>query len=363
MITLPRLYKTDSKGKTRTILITANDDNFTTEYGLLDGKMQTQSTKVECKNTGKANETSLSQQAEIEARALWAKKCKANYSTNITAPTLVNLPMKISTFDKHGKKLNYPVMYSIKLNGVNALYTLENNQLILTSRGGEIYPPIPHLENEVKHTMDVLGTNVLAGELYIHGKHLQDITGCVKKPKPLSKQLTFNVFDIPEWNIEATYEERYKHMSLYLHHSNNMVHIIESNIALNTTDLNTAMSEAVNLDYEGIVIHNKDSKYTYNTRSTTDMKLKPVYDAEFKIKSYKLDKLGHTVFNCISDGGEFNVKMKGTNAERLKVAKVADTYIGKWLTIEYEMLSKDGKPLKPVGINIRSCTDNGSPIE
>jgi len=93
------------------------------------------------------------------------------------------------------------------------------------------------------------------------------------------------------------------------------------------------------------------------------MKNKPVQEAEFQVVSHKLDKNKHAVFTCSSPGGNFSVKCKGTAEQRLAMASHAEDYYGKWLTVEYEMLSKDGKPLKPVGLTFRLCDPSGEPLE
>ena len=57
------------------------------------------------------------------------------------------------------------------------------------------------------------------------------------------------------------------------------------------------------------------------------------------------------------------LKLKGTNEERLAMAANAGSYIGKYLTVEYEMLSKDGVPQKPVGQYFRQVDANGEASE
>ncbi|MCD6434867.1 MAG: hypothetical protein J7L15_00540, partial [Clostridiales bacterium] len=78
---------------------------------------------------------------------------------------------------------------------------------------------------------------------------------------------------------------------------------------------------------------------------------------------YNIDKHSHPVWICTTGEHEFKVKKKGTSADRLCEASIADKYIGQWLKIEYETLSKDNKPLKPVGIAWRSCDADGNPTE
>ena len=119
--------------------------------------------------------------------------------------------------------------------------------------------------------------------------------------------------------------------------------------------------------------------YEYNTRSLDVFKVKAVQDAEFRVMDYKLDKNGHAVFECLCNhrvpmtnpvpngistfAPRFNVKLRGTNEERLTMAAEAGSYIGKFLKVEYETLSKDGIPLKPVGVMFRTVDANGEANE
>jgi len=194
---LERLYKTSKTGAIQIIDMEITGDTYTRTWGQLDGKQQSKSTVAKGKNIGRANETTPEEQAILEAQSVWAKKQKAGYSTSSEAPTTVALPMKVKVFKDQLKNVIFPCVSTPKLNGVNATYRLVANELVLTSRGGEVYPPIPHLEEEVLDIMNRLATTELNGELYIHGEHLQDITSAVKKPKELSLKLTFNIFDVP----------------------------------------------------------------------------------------------------------------------------------------------------------------------
>ena len=66
----------------------------------------------------------------------------------------------------------------------------------------------------------------------------------------------------------------------------------------------------------------------------------------------------------IKEGKLFKVKPKGTDAERKAIiANFESQYLNNWYKIEYEVFSKDGIPLKPVGIGLRDCDSNGQPKE
>ena len=67
MTNLPLLYKKTKTGAIQTSQISYHDDKFIVVFGQLNGKMQTQTTVCTSKNVGKANETTPSQQAALEA--------------------------------------------------------------------------------------------------------------------------------------------------------------------------------------------------------------------------------------------------------------------------------------------------------
>ena len=116
--------------------------------------------------------------------------------------------------------------------------------------------------------------------------------------------------------------------------------------------------------FEGSVIYNSDAMYEFNVRSSSVLKYKGTLDLEVKLLSYNVDKNGHPVFNAIYNGKEFKVKPKGTDKERKDIiSNFESQYKDKWYKIEYETLSKDGTPLKPIGLGLRDCDETGEPLE
>lgn len=356
------LYKPTKTGKTQQWSITVNGDSFTCTYGQLGGAMTSQTTKCESKNIGRSNATTPEQQAQLEANALITKKLKSGYSYEISDIASVQLPMKVKSYQDQIKNVQFPCFSSAKLDGVNAIYKRENNKLIIYSRGGEVYPAIPHLEDAIHKVMDLFGSNELNGELYIHGEYLQDIQSAVKKPKELSKRLSFCIFDI------ADSKEEFYERAMTMHKLNQFNITINSTVSViyNITcrsheDVEEHYSECTNFGYEGTVIKNYNAKYRHNVRSSDMFKYKKAQSAEFKIKNYNLDKNRLPVFVMESSGGDFKAKPKGSH-DFWKLFN-PDEYIGNWATIEFETFSKDQKPLKPIFITLRQLNSNGEAKE
>lgn len=361
---LDTLYKASKTGATQVINMEITGDTYTRTWGQVMGKQQSKATTALPKNVGRANETTGAEQAILEAQAVWAKKQKAGYSLDETAPTTVSLPMKVKVLQDQLKNINYPCISTPKLNGVNGTYTLTDDTLTLTSRGGEVFAPIPHLEDEIKATMELLGSNVINGELYIPGEFLQDITSAVKKPKELSKRLEFWIFDICD--SKDIYDKRHDLMiDVELQTQENQYVKFLNGIECDDMDeIEVHYNQCMDAGLEGTVVKNMDGLYQYNVRSTSQFKYKKARDAEFYVEGYELDKNGHAVFRCTVDPEKnFKVKLKGTNEERLAMAASAGRYIAEYLKVEFEMLSKDGIPQKPVGIMFRKVDENGEAIE
>lgn len=358
------LYKTNKQSKVQQWSILTSADTYTVTFGQVDGTMQTVTTTCSPKHIGKSNETSASQQAELEAAALIAKKLKSGYSTDPSGPTTVSLPMKIKSYQDQLHNVKFPCFSSAKLNGVNGMYKRTNNKLELYSRGGELYPPIPHLEPLVHQAMDLLNSNELNGELYIHGFALQDITSAVIKPNDNSHLLSFCIFDIAD-STEQFYER-----AMCMHSLPNFDTTIRSTVAviynitcLSHAELDAHFDECTTFGYEGTVVKNSSALYKHNIRSSDMFKYKKAQSAEFLIVGYELDKRNHPVFHLNTHTTPpliFKAKPIGTHEF---VASIdPESYIGKWATCEFEVLSNDLKPLKPVFIGLRDCTPDGKPL-
>lgn len=365
------LYKQTSTGSVNQWSVYVGDqtgftDKVYVEWGQVGGVLSRQPTTCIGKNIGKANETTPSEQAVLEATSKWEKQKKKGYVEDPSGKSDKKLPMKVlSYFDKNNKdKVEFPCTISPKLNGVNGeCRILEDGSFVQLSRGGEEYPNPPEKAvEELKGLMSALGVKSLNYEIYKHGEHLQDIQGAVKAPKnhtELWEQLEYHVFDLPDF--EGTWQERSE--ALFKGFSgeyrkgitHDFIKYVPTINILSHENLIKYQDLYVSQGYEGSVVRNLKGLYKYNIRSPDVFKVKYVQSEEFLVESYVEDKNHHPVFTCKlnAEEGNFKVKPKGTKEHRSKVLSEADSWIDKWMTVEYEMLSKSGVPLKPVGIGLR----------
>lgn len=360
---LETLYKVTKTGAIQQYDVQAVDDKVIVTQGQVNGLKQDYETICKPKNVGRSNETSAAQQAYSEALSKHAKKIKAGYTLDPSGEITVTLPMKVKSYWDQKKNLAPQVYTSTKYNGVNGLYILEEDGLKLFSRGGEEYTvPLHHIEPMTSFIQDNdIGDSVNV-ELFIEDMFLQDIQAAVKKHNGDTHKLVAKVFDIPGKGT-LPFSKRAKLMAEAKYYPG--VERVDTELVTYTeSNLQELHDSAVMSGYEGLVIHNPNGLYKFNQRSSDVFKMKVAQDAEFKVIGYNIDKSGHPVYLCkVNDTKQFKVKVKGTKEERLAEAKIADSKIGKWLKVEFEMLSKDGVPQKPVGIMFRLCDDNGEPLE
>lgn len=354
------LYKETKTGAIQQYDVEAIGNTYVVTQGQVGGAMQEYITVCEPKNVGKKNESSGEEQAITEAIAKHTKKMKGGYTTDPSGTVIVKLPMKVKNYHDQMKNVKFPCYESPKLNGVNTEYRVDEvGELTLYSRGGETYPIPEHQVEDILEVMETLGVDSLNGEMYIHGEHLQDIMAATTKHRELSNHLEFHIFDLP--TLDEEYEKRA--LRLVGMQDRSTVKVVPVGQANSHKELDALHTKYVANGYEGLMVRNASGKYVYGTRSSDVFKYKLAQDAEFKVVGYKLDKHAHAVFEAESEGGNFSVKLKGTAEARLAMAAEAESYIGKHLKVEYETLSKAGKPLKPVGIMFRKVDENGEAIE
>lgn len=261
-----------------------------------------------------------------------------------------------------------------KLDGVRCIATNKG----LVTRRNEPITSVPHITEACRYLPDDMA---LDGELYIHRVDLQTIQSYVlrKRPYKLSYMIEYHVYD--SLNIEANFgvrhcEAAHSVADLNRHFENDKQNLAEElkllkqyrvedfPIKLVTTTFHSGAPDVEILTdyfksytkdhYEGAMIRNLDTPYELNYRSPQLLKYKERQDAEFEIidivEAY--DSTGTYVCRT-EDGNIFEATPKMTKDRKRYLLREKRRYIGKMLTVEYETLSKDGTPLKPIGKAIR----------
>lgn len=362
------LYKYTKSGKVQQWISYAEGSDVVSVYGQLDGKLTTSRYTCEAKNVGRSNETTPEGQAILEVKALYEDQINNNHYryTLEEAQGVVNsciVPMKISNYKDHPNKVSFPCLVGVKLNGSRAMF-----------KDGKVVSKAGRVETfKVKHILDQV--NQLSvdvdGEVYRHGWSLQRIQSARNKPNSDTPELMLYIFDIP--NKELTVEERTSKLDdlrieIAEKQLPNLAVVTKETIS-SLEDLNKYFEE-VTPEYEGIVIWNIGSTYEFGVRSNKVLKWKPRYDSEAKVVNVTKDKSGSGVLHLVAcdalDNVTFKCMMKVKRRDGNEYPRDFDsmsTLIGQWITFSYEELSEAGKPTKPVGECLRTCDDQGNPLE
>jgi DNA ligase-1 len=382
-------YKKRATGKIQEWSIRVFENNkgifYQTKHGQTDGKIQeSELTEIKCgKNIGKKNETTPYDQALKEMQSKINKKIKEGFVTNQKNVNKVIIKaQKYKTFADSGKHLKYPVYAQYKSDGFNviAYLTSTNNKLSieLRSRQGDPIYYLDHIRDELinsklfkdldENNLDD-GSFYINGELYKHGWRLQKIASLASK-KPVSKltelekkemnELEFHIFDsFSLEDLDDGYSERYEMLEerFKLYKKHKFVTLVPNHEVNNEAEAYKLLEYYTSLGYEGVMLKNKDSKYRVDKRISDIVKLKPYNDSEFEIVGFRSGKgkfKDSIIFEVITeDGKEFRTTMKGTAEERKNLLDIGESLIGKWLTVKYFELSKDGIPTQPVALAIR----------
>lgn len=365
---LPKLYGLSSTGKVKEwkIYVQWLNDNrpwITTEYGYLDGEIQSTSTVIkEGKNLGRSNETTPYEQACAEAKSKWLKKKDENYQEQVpTTDSIILLPMLAQKYKDKKHLVKWPWYGQPKLNGVRSLARIENGQVTFTSRKGKVFTTLPHIEAELIKIFPE--GSILDGEVFHPDLTLQSILSRVKREKTSRQdledtKLQYWIYDVI---VDVPFQSRtlfLANFGLDIQKYTEFLTMVETVVMDNELDLLRYNEYNLNKGFEGTMLRNPAGLYRPDYRSPDLLKFKDFtfQDEEFEIVggvSAKGKDEGTVVFVCkTKEGKEFSVRPKGTREQRTAWLNEIDSLIGKELTVKFAEYTPDGIPFHPSGIAI-----------
>ena len=365
--TFPVLYGIDSRGDVKVWEIAVVEEPSTgfhivrVTHGKLDGKQQVNDVTIrKGKNIGKANETSIREQAISEAESKFSKQLDKNYRETIEEAKndVPLLPMLAHPFEKRANKIEYPCFVQPKLDGVRCLATkVSETEIVYTSRNAKKFNTIPHLSDYLLKVMSV--GEIYDGELYAHGMTFQEIISIIKRESsahPDAHKLEYHVYDIADDGMD--FAERHNHLlRSQLTLADKPVKMVLTEEANNEADIKHYHMSFMEDGYEGTMIRNKSGGYTFEKRSTNLQKYKDFDDGEFKIIGAREgigSHEGQAILICEMENSKtFSVRCRGTDEYRKDQYENFENYYGKMLTVRYQGLSESDIPRFPVGIAIR----------
>ena len=363
---LPKLYKRDSKGKTRVWEVEvgySNDDyaGIRTVAGLDNGKKVTSEWNLsEAKNVGKSNSTTAYTQAQAEAKALWDKRIEKEYFVDIGM---------IDSYDKFDPMLagDYTKVKVKPTNGysqpkLDGIRCVANSKGLWT-RTGKPITSCPHIWEEVRDLLESNPNVTLDGELYNHElkQDFNKIVSLVRKTKFTDDDLAesqrlvqYHVYDIHcSTNPDVTFSVRNVELEEYVTDSfDEYVHIVPTTFYNDQDELDELYSAYTADGYEGQMVR-LDEKYE-NKRSKYLLKRKEFITEEFEVVSMEEGQgnwSGHTkrFILRLEDGREVGAGVRGNQDQLSKLWESQET--PSWATLRYFDLTPDGIPRFPVVID------------
>jgi ATP-dependent DNA ligase len=372
---LPILYQRGKKGELRVWRTWAVGDTVYSESGVQGGKLTQSSYRCEPKNVGRVNATTAAQQAAAEAKAEWEKKRSRKYSETVPPEDVTheNMPMKAESFfvkgepgvlTSHAKKIRWPVDVQVKFDGLRAKARRVDGKVVLLPRSGqldEVYDArhvIQQLDKWLPDDME------LDGELYVHGKKLQQIASLAKRFRvPDSTILVYHVYDVPMLDGSRDDPWRVRRQSLAQITESPSVQRVKSVPAADVDDVVGFFRRFRERGFEGAMVRLHDGLYECGHRSASLLKVKEHMDAEFEVTGCEEGvgkDVGTATFVCVTeDGKEFRARMRGPIDERRRFWVERDRYVGRMLTVSFMRWTTEGKPQEPVGEVFREARDLG----
>lgn len=310
-------------------------------------------------NVGRSNERNSEQQAEFEFDAVIKKQRDKGFRAKGEKKNTRPMPMLAHKFKDHFKKVKFPAYVQPKLNGMRML----SDSDIGWSRGNkEIIPEV------IQHITSGLKCNdILDGELMLPGNPpLQETMKAIKKYRPeLSPQLIYYVYDIVDDLL--SFESRLRVINNLAEHSSDGTGISPSVVKVptwkveNETEVMMYHRDFIAQGFEGTMIRDPLANYEIGKRSYSLLKLKDFVDAEYRIVNV-IDgdgsDVGLAIFELETDSGQrFNCRPEGSQENRADLFKNRRSLIGRYMTVRYQELSRDGIPIFPVGVGIRDLED------
>lgn len=277
---------------------------------------------------------------------------------NVIRPMLAKQESKLT----NRKILDREWLCSRKLDGVRALFYWDGKEIHVASRGGEGYDPATTHLRENEELIDFFKehpTVILDGELYKHGKTLQQISGAARMEKNAydCDWLEFWIYDMYDTaNPDITALDRQKFLNDYClcadsEDSGSDIQLVDQIIVSGEENIWKLHDQYVSEGFEGCVIRNPDKPYKPNGRTNDMIKFKRYLDDTYRIIGYELGLRGSEdmVFICeLKDGKTFKASPIGDRETKQEyVDNFEEKYKNHLGDCTYFTLSDTGIPTQP----------------
>lgn len=357
------LYGLASTGKYKVWSIKVVDATVKIVHGYEDGVLTEYERTIPCgKNIGKANETSASQQAILDATSRYNKQMLKGYrSTKAELSFLPVTPMLAQSYTKNVHKIKDDTIYIAqpKLNGVRCTVQRHGRNLKFSSRQNKDFTEVLSKHKELcEELLQCLPDGeIWDGELYVHGCPLQDIVSYVKRFSSGTLRLNYWVYDVintePQFDRIVRYTKDIQSLKF-----RKFLVPTPYDFVKGQTQIQKKQTEYLFAGYEGLMLRSYSAMYQQGKRSYNLLKYKNFQDEEFTIVDYDFDCGMRLIWICEHKGKRFSVVPKASNCVRsvsYENQQYLTSCIGEKLTVRFSDRSKDGTPIgNPVGLAVRN---------
>ena len=389
------LVSRDSKGKIRVACVSFEWDDEQHGFvisrltGQLGGKMTEQPDILV--QRGKAKRT-VTEQTQLEFNALVRKYTDKGYKAIENDPSTYSEDElneiigeeKTDTngFMKHmlAKQADQvsdatinkvPYWYaSRKIDGVRCSFYYADGEVHTASRGGKNYDYSTWQIREHPKLVEFLKRYpkiILDGELYKHGKSLQQISGAARMEKTTKGNdwLEYYIYDVM---LPTTFEQRLKVLNaikktleLDFNPSREWkpnelrIQMVPHEKVSGKDNILALHDKYVSEGWEGCVVRDPNGSYKFGGRGSEMVKFKLYKESEFVITGLSEGLRDEDMCFTLetADGIPFKAKPMGSRDMKDQYRKDLNQLIGRMATVKYFYLSDEGTPLQPVLKSIR----------
>lgn len=268
---------------------------------------------------------------------------------NLGATNQLDLPRPMLAQPlKRVSRVNYKnAIIQYKVDGHRCLVTRQDGNLIAYTRQGKLIPSIEHILTELDDVLPEGST--LDGELFAYGVPLQTISSWIKRSQENTKKLSYNVYDLmtPDTYYDRMIEKN-RILEKFILEKSDVITVLNDYEYVDENHTRDLFRLARSQGYEGLMLRTNDRGYESGVRSQSLIKIKEFFDEEFKVVGITPSKDGWAVCTCeLQNGRTFMVSAPGDIPSKRKALVDKDSYVGKYLTVEYSVLTNDGIPFHP----------------
>jgi DNA ligase-1 len=305
---------------------------------------------IELNNSGRTIEQQIQLEMDSRINRMLNKGYKRTREEAEAGPTNqmgLKQPMLAQSIDKVGAfVLDGNSRMQPKLDGHRCLISNVDGLIMAYTRQGKPTESIPHILQQFSWLPE---GKTVDGELYLHGKSLQQLSSLIKRTQAGSAELMYHWYD---YMSDLPFHQRSASMAkAHSVHGATMpnVQLVETLTPIDMGDVYVIFRRHREAGYEGSMLRLATSGYQDGKRSNQLLKVKERHDCEVTVIGGRPSKEGWAVLRVKTDwGAELDISAPGSVPEKLAVMKDLTSYIGRRLTIEYAMKTADHVPFHAV---------------